>query len=363
MGVTDSNEKRMKVGLVLGAGGVMGGAWLTGGLAALAEATGWDPQSADRIVGTSAGAMIGSLVAAGVPPWFMVAHSAGEVFDGLLDASGAPVADADRSAGAVFRLAGPWLPVPGSPRLALDALRGRAVTGIRGRLAAMAPAGVISTEPLKETVRRAVPTGWAGHPGLWIVACDYGTGQRVVFGRPGAPPAELADAVAASCAIPGFYRPVRIGGRRYVDGGTRSLASLDLLEGAGLDLVVVFSPLSSRAGGSRIGRWPHQRLLGALRTAAARELDAAAARLRRQGTRVVVFEPGAADLEVMGANFMSTRRRHQVIERALKTVSLTARRRQAQLSGLPVGEPDRTARPSGPPAEWSWRPGEKVEAR
>ena len=68
------------------------------------------------------------------------------------------------------------------------------------------------------------------------MACDYSTGRRVPFGRQGtrarrAPPAELADAVAASCAIPGFYRPVRIGGRDYVDGGVRSASNLDLLAG------------------------------------------------------------------------------------------------------------------------------------
>src|SRR5439155_15758561 len=84
------NLKDMKVGLVLGAGGVLGGAWLTGGLAALAEETGWDPASADYIVGTSAGSVMGSLVSAGVPPWFMVAHSAGETFNGLVDADGRP---------------------------------------------------------------------------------------------------------------------------------------------------------------------------------------------------------------------------------------------------------------------------------
>src|SRR5438105_10898329 len=94
----------MRVGLVLGGGGVMGGAWMTGGLYALAQETGWDAATADYIVGTSAGSMIGSLAAVGVPPWFMVAHSAGEIFDGLLDARGEPVAHADRSAGANFRL-------------------------------------------------------------------------------------------------------------------------------------------------------------------------------------------------------------------------------------------------------------------
>src|SRR5918998_2983724 len=101
----------MKVGLVLGAGGVMGGAWLTGGLYALARETGWDPQTADNIIGTSAGSMIGSLLAAGVPPWFMVAHSAGESFDGLVGANGRPAHDASRNAGADFRFDGSALPI------------------------------------------------------------------------------------------------------------------------------------------------------------------------------------------------------------------------------------------------------------
>ena len=80
----------MRVGLVLGAGGVQGGAWLTGGLDALADETGWDPATADVVVGTSAGSMIGSLCVAGIPPWFMVAHSAGETFEGVVDAQRPP---------------------------------------------------------------------------------------------------------------------------------------------------------------------------------------------------------------------------------------------------------------------------------
>jgi NTE family protein len=78
----NSGIDRPRVGLVLGAGGVLGGAWLVGAPHAIASESGWDPGSADCIVGTSAGSMIGALVACGVPPWFMVAHSAGEELEG-----------------------------------------------------------------------------------------------------------------------------------------------------------------------------------------------------------------------------------------------------------------------------------------
>src|SRR4051794_41474686 len=126
MGTSASERKPAKpkrVGLVLGAGGVLGGAWLTGGMYAIARATRWDPGSAEYIVGTSAGSMMGSLVAAGVPPWFMVAHSAGETFEGLAGPDGRAAKDAHRSAGANFPLhRGLPPPGPGSLRMALWAL-------------------------------------------------------------------------------------------------------------------------------------------------------------------------------------------------------------------------------------------------
>jgi NTE family protein len=76
-GLTHANASgEARVGLVLGARGILGGAWLVGALHTIASETGWDPGSADYIVGISAGAMIGALVARGVPPWFMRARIA-----------------------------------------------------------------------------------------------------------------------------------------------------------------------------------------------------------------------------------------------------------------------------------------------
>ena len=198
----------MRVGLVLGAGGIQGGAWLTGGLDALAEETGWDPAEADYVVGTSAGSMMGALCASGVPPWFMVAHSRGEVFEGVVGADGRPAAEADRAGGARFELQRALPPIgPGSWRLALRTLanprRYTPATVFTGWI----PRGIFSTESLKETIRRVVPSGWSPHPNLWVVACDYETGRRVPFGRAGAPEADLADAVAASCAHPRHLPP------------------------------------------------------------------------------------------------------------------------------------------------------------
>ena len=144
----------------------------------------------------------------------MVAHSAGETFDGVVDAQGRPAAEADRAGGAQFRLERAWPPIgPGSWPLALRTLREPRRYPASAVVAGWSPRGFVSTEPLKDIIRRVVPDGWSEHPAHWVVACDYATGRRVAFGRPDAPRAELADAVAASCAIPAFYYPVEIAGR------------------------------------------------------------------------------------------------------------------------------------------------------
>jgi NTE family protein len=343
----------VKVGLVLGAGGVQGGAWLTGGLDALATETGWDPARAEVVVGTSAGSMLGALLCAGVPPWFMVAHSAGETFEGVTDAEGRPAADADRSGGAVFRFDPGWPPVgPGSWPLAIRTLmrpdRHTPASVIGGWL----PQGFVSTEPLSEQVRRVVPNGWTPHRGLWVVACDYATGHRVAFGREGAPPAELADAVAASCAIPGLYRPVEIDGSRYVDGGMYSTSNLDLLRDEQLDLVICLNPTSTLHPIRAIDPREWGSLL--FRRASGRRLGSEARTLRERGIPVILVQPTGDDLRTMSRNLMSTRNRNQVIAVARRTVAaqLQLPEHADLLGGLPPGRPEKVRRPDAPPSEW-----------
>jgi NTE family protein len=298
--------------------------------------------------------MIGALCASGVPPWFMVAHSAGEVFDGVVDADGRPQAEADRAAGAVFKLERALPPIgPGSWSLALrSALQPHRHTPA-AVVAGWLPRGVISTKSLEETIRRVVPNGWSEHPNLWIVACDYATGHRVAFGRDGAPEADLAEAVAASCAIPGFYYPVTIGGRRYVDGGLHSNSNLDLLREEQLDLVICLNPTSTLYP---MRAWnPAERIAALARRDSGRRLGSEAKKLRAGGTRVVLIQPTGKDLEVMGSNLMSRRRRHEVILTAIETVTEQLREPALaeQLAGLPPGDPERVSRPPGPPSTWS----------
>jgi NTE family protein len=339
----------LRAGLVLGAGGVLGAAWLVGALEAIAAESGWDPGSAEHIVGTSAGAMVGALLACGVPPWLMVAHSAGEPLDG----AGQPVAAGGHWSGARYRLHSlrPALG-PGSWRLALASLARPTRLSPASLLAGAVPDGPVSTEPLRETVRAVCPEGWAPHPAFWAVAVDYATGRRVAFGSADGPQCELADAVAASCAIPGFYRSVRIGSRRYVDGGVRSTTNLDLLALPELDVVVCLSPASSVHGAS--SRTLGDRLASAVRQASGRRLAVEAERVIAAGPEVIVIQPTVHDLDAMGTNLMSRSRRHQVIESAIRSVTehLRASPVGPRLAQLPAGAPALVRRPPGPPAAW-----------
>ena len=278
------------VGLVLGAGGVTGEAFHRGVLSALADA-GWDARKATALVGTSAG----SIVAAGLRA----------PADGRRDRFEAPIAAGVRRIDAVGAFAAaarrPWRARP----LVLAA--------------SLLPAGRQSADLIAAGVRSRFGATWPAEP-LWIVAVRRRDGARVVFGRDGAPTTDVGTAVAASCAIPGYFRPVVIDGEAYVDGGVHSATNADLLAGGGLDLVVVSSPLSVSPASVR------PRIDLSLRLLWHRYVVAETRAVRRSGTAVLVVEPGAAALARMGVNTMRARNLEDIEELAARTTAHVLRR-------------------------------------
>jgi NTE family protein len=322
----------MRVGLVLGAGGVIGGSWLMGALEALEAETGWHATDAEQIVGTSAGAVIGALAAAGVPPEYMSAYAAGETLDDIAEAEERAAATAQRASAGEYHLHWAFPPFgPGSWRLAMSTLLQPHRHSPAALIAGWLPRGFVSTAPIREVVETFVGNEWPER--FRAVAADYGTGRRVAFGRDDAAVAGVAEAVAASCAIPGFYHPVTIDGRRYVDGGICSVSNLDLLCGAGLDLVICLNPMSSLAQAT--GGSPADRMAAIMRSAAGRRLGHEARKLRASGTRVLILQPSEQDVSLMGFNLMSGTRRLEVMEQARRSVATELRAVRARRAPLP----------------------------
>ena len=329
----------MKTGLVLGAGGVIGGSWLVGALEALESETGWSPSKADIISGTSAGSVVGALTAAGMSPSLMAAYIGGGTLDEIDALDQRTDLAAEKIDDMAYRLKLALPPIgPGSWRMAVSTALRPLKHAPSAVMSAWLPRGFISTQPITELVERFIDKPWPEHSNYWAVAADYSTGKRMAFGREGSPAATVGDAVAASCAIPAFYHPVKIAGRRYVDGGVCSVSNLDLLCDEGLDLVVCLNPMSSLANVTP--RSPADHVAAMMRRQAGRRLGHEARKLRERGTEVLVLQPTADDLAVMGVNFMNKERREQVMERAVRTTARQLRRRRGR-DGVVLPKPQR----------------------
>ena len=293
---------------MLGAGGVVGQAYQAGVLAALARHAGWDARRAAVIVGTSAGAITGAALRVGVPPTDLAASlygaptsaRGGAILRRILPADAGPI-----PAPSPLSLLRPWrLPSP-----ALITRTVRRPLAFRPEVAAvtMIPPGRVDVSERARGLDEHVGDEWPD--GLRICAVRRADGARVVFGRPGAPPARLAPAVLASCAIPGYFRPVAISGTEYVDGGVHSATNVDVLRADGLDVVVVVSSMSAAegaAGGADV----------LVRRMVRRRLERETARLEALGTTVVRIEPGPLALRAMGLRTMSEDRSPQVVAAA-----------------------------------------------
>lgn len=313
-GSPTSGPSELRFGVVLGVGGVLGAAWSIGALSALESQTGLDPRKAEVLIGTSAGAILAALLGCGVGTAVLAGHQSGVPVEGD---TGELHFDYDESTSP---------PRPkfglGSKGLLLNvALHPRRATPLTA-LASVLPAGRGSLSAVGSLIDAAGPPGpiaWAPHPRTWVVAMDYRTGRRVVFGREGAPAARLSSAVVASCSIPAWYAPTTIGGRAYVDGGACSPTSLDLVAGLDLDVVYVLSPMTSFDYDDPATFWGRfeRRIRRMVTKTLVREADQVSSR----GTRVVLLGPGAEDLRAIGANMMDAGRRERVFATSLRTSS------------------------------------------
>lgn len=249
--------------LALGGGGVTGVAWETGLLLGLVEA-GVDLSTADVFVGTSAGSVVAAQLTSGRPLEELYAAQ-------VAPASGEIAARMSGAALVRFLVAMAW---PG------DQQRARARLG----------RAALQTKTVPEAERRAViarrlPNHDWPRQRLLITAVDADTGAATVFDRDSG--VSLVDAVAASCAVPLVWPPVTINGRRYIDGGVRSVTNVDLARGC--ERVVVLAPT----------------------TAALRRSDRPAAQVSTlgEGVRSVIISPDTASRAAIGPNVLDPARR------------------------------------------------------
>jgi NTE family protein len=241
--------RRSKTALVLGGGGFTGGVYEIGALRALdLLSVNKTINDFDVYVGTSAGSFIASMAANGITPEEMMRVVNQQV----------PTPFRDIDLGTLLR-----------PNLVEFVKRGALLPLHLARLAhglaAQFPS--VSAMDLVLGLAEALPsglyngTGIEGYvrevlsdpdrtddfrmlaPELYLAATDLDTCERIVFGANEWDDVPISTAVAASTALPMVYRPVRVRGREFVDGGIVSTTNLDIAVKAGAKFVVVVNPL------------------------------------------------------------------------------------------------------------------------
>ena len=289
--------------LVLGAGGTLGEAWLSSLLAGLMDSDSLDPASCELLLGTSAGSIVAAMLSAGVDPRERL-----EELPEPPPASG-PEGQSRLSEVTQTLRRGASLGLAAAGALAPAALRAATPGGQLLRRAALSqvPRGRRS---LAELGREITSSGadWDGR--LRITAVELESGRRVIFDGIGDPAVSVAEAVQASCAIPGVFRPLEANGRSYVDGGAWSPTNLDAVEVRRGSRVLCLNPTgalrpSRRSPFGAYGPWS--------RSMAAVEASA----LRHRGAKVWLMSPDRDSAAAMGANLMDMSRRRQVVSAGL----------------------------------------------
>jgi predicted acylesterase/phospholipase RssA len=361
-----ARQRRKKVALVCAGGGVTGAVYEIGALRALDELIGRSVLDLDLYVGISGGAFVASLVAAGVSPR--------EMYDEATSRTSTPFGVA---AAPLYRLA-PFELLSRSiraPRVLMEALEtalqgeGRNLSDLIWGAFELLPSGLMDTSGIQEFLQRVFRARLRGDRfdafprQLFVVAVDLDSGEAVAFGEDGTRSMPVSKAVQASAALPGLYRPVRIHGRDYVDGGVKKTAHINLAIQNGADLVICVNPivpyLNNTAGGPLRGHLSNHGLTWvldqAMRIMLHGRMQYGLERYRREHPRVdiLLIEPTRDDLRMFGYNIMRYSARRVVAEHGYRTTleyfRANAARCRRLLARHGIGMADPVRLPDVPP--------------
>ncbi len=309
--------RRGKVALVCAGGGITGAVYEIGCLRAIHDLIDRSLLDLDVYVGISGGAFVASLLAAGISPL--------EMYEELVSPSTHPLGV---SGAPLFRFGARQYVHRGlrAPQVLRDAL----LNGFEGEghgpadavltLLELLPAGLLENSGIQEYLAavfksRGVNDRFAAlGRELYVVAVDIDNGEAVPFGAPGHSQVPVSRAVQASAALPGFYRPVRIGGRDYIDGGVQKTAHISLAIQRGADLVICINPivpiLNDTTGGPLRGHLS-QKGIGyvldqAFRIMLHSRMRYGLERYRREfpDVDILLIEPRRDDMRMFGYNIM-----------------------------------------------------------
>jgi predicted acylesterase/phospholipase RssA len=349
---------------VCAGGGVTGAVYEIGCLRALEDLLGRSVLDFDLYVGISGGAFVSSLLASGVTPR--------EMYDEV--AAGRPFGI---SSAPLFRLGLGDLARRSSraPRVLRDAIvtaltgEGRNLSDLILSLFELLPAGLLDNSGIQEFLAqlfrargRSDRFSDLSRP-LSIVAVDLDSGEAVAFGDHDHRDIPISRAVQASTALPGLYRPVRIHGRDFVDGGVKKTAHINLAIRQGADLVICINPIvpilnlgtHGPLGGHLSNKGVSYVLDQAMRIMLHGRMQYGMERYESEHPEVdiLLIEPNRDDMRMFSYNIMRMSARKVVVEDGYRSVlgsfqrNRTAYERILKRHGIRLRDPRRL--PAVPP--------------
>jgi predicted acylesterase/phospholipase RssA len=351
-------RRKRKVALVCAGGGITGAVYEIGCLRALEDLLDRSMLDLDLYVGISGGAFVASLLANGLSPR--------QLYDEVAARSRTPFGVAEAP---LFRLGlGEYLKrTSAAPRVIADAVlaalsrEGRSAADAFFTLFQLLPPGLLDNSGVQEYLARLFRDHGRTdhfrdlHRELIVVAVDLDTGDAVPFGEKGWRDVSISKAVQASTALPGLYRPIRIGGRDYVDGGVKKTAHINLAIQRGADLVICLNPivpiLNNVSDGPLRGhlsnRGPTWVLDQVLRITLHGRMQYGLERYQSEHPEVdiLIMQPTRDDMRMFRYNIMRYSARHIVAQHGYRSAKRQFVEREAEYRallkrhGIGVGDP------------------------